>query len=58
MCKSPAVRQVKKKQVKQVVEIMTYSYLQHCLCEEETQKKVDSLHDAFNKVCAQNHYRT
>lgn len=34
--------------------ITTSSCVQHCLCEEPTQKRVDALHQAFNQVCEQN----
>lgn len=57
LLRETGVEKTKTKHVKQVVVILTFSCVQHCLCEEQTQKRMESLHGAFNKVCARNHYR-
>lgn len=53
-CVSHLRRETGAKQVRQAGVITTSSCVQHCLCEEPTQKRVDALHEVFNQVCEQN----
>lgn len=57
-CVSHLRRETGGKQVGQAGVITTSSCVQHCLCEEPTQKRVDALQQAFNQVREQKRYRT